>query len=262
MGELPPEGGYRVVLPEFEGPLDLLLHLIKRHELDIFDIPVAFITQKYLQYIEMMQALNLDLAGEYLLMAATLAFIKSREMLPRQEDEEEDEEEMGDPRAELVRRLLEYQKYKKAAEQLVERPLLDRQVFTRGADLTPSNEEAPQMRPVSSFALVEALAEVMKREKVEHIHDVVIDRISITGRLNDMVDLLKNHKNTVNFFHCFSRKGGGAQTRHEMVTTFLAILEMARLGMVQILQHTDMGEIYLSGTDALHTVEDAEDAFD
>ena len=175
MGDLPSDEGYRVVLPEFEGPLDLLLHLIKRHELDIFDIPVSFITKKYLEYLGMMKALNLDVAGEYLLMAATLAFIKSREMLPRKDDEEEDEEELEDPRSELVLRLLEYQKYRDAAQQLVDRPLLDRQVFTRGADLSPSEEDAPQMRPVSSFALIEALAEVMKREKVQHIHDVVVE---------------------------------------------------------------------------------------
>ena len=102
----------------------------------------------------------------------------------------------------------------------------------------------------------------MKREKVQHIHDVVVDRISLTSRINDMVDLLRSHTKPVSFFECFTREGGGAQTRHEMVITFLSILEMARLGMVKILQHTDGGEIYLSGTEALHTVDDAEEAFD
>lgn len=258
MGDLPAEGGYRIVLPEFEGPLDLLLHLIKRHELDIFDIPVSFITEKYLHYLGMMEAFNLDLAGEYLLMAATLAYIKSREMLPRKEEDEEDEEEMEDPRAELVRRLLEYQKYRDAAQQLVERPLLDRQVFTRGAESGPGDEEKPQMRPVSSFALIEALAEVMSRSSVKHIHDVVINRITITDRLNELVDELRLHKGAVKFVDCFSWDQSAAQTRHELVITFMAILEMARLGMVRILQHVDLGEIYINGTEALRTVDEAE----
>src|SRR5690554_4333711 len=132
--------GYSVELDVFEGPLDLLLHLVKKHELDIFDIPISFVTQKYLEYLDLLKALNLDVAGEYLLMAATLAYIKSRELLPATEvskemdaEEAEAEGEEADPRQELIRRLLEYQKYKEAAERLGARPVVGRNIWTRGA---------------------------------------------------------------------------------------------------------------------------------
>ncbi|HEY3236231.1 MAG TPA: segregation/condensation protein A, partial [Polyangiaceae bacterium] len=124
--------GYRVALPNFEGPLDLLLHLIQQHELDILDIPIAFVTQKYIEYISLMQELNIDLASEYLLMSATLVHIKSKMLLPTPPGDHEDEAEVEiDPRAELVRRLLEYQKYKLAGHQLGEREILGRDVFQR-----------------------------------------------------------------------------------------------------------------------------------
>jgi segregation and condensation protein A len=166
---------YQVQLPEFEGPLDLLLHLVKRHELPILEIPIAFITQKYLEYLDMMRALNLDIAGEYLVMAATLAHIKSRELLPRSEHEleEEDEDEEGlDPRQALIRRLLEFQRYKNAAEQLGDRPMLGRQVFPRGA---PSEEVDPKDRPlaeVGTFELLSALSAVLSRTKVKLSYEV------------------------------------------------------------------------------------------
>ena len=129
-----PHDAFVIALPNFEGPLDLLLHLIREHQLDIFDIPIALITEKYLGHLKAMQQIDLDIAGEFLVMAATLLHLKSRLLLPRDPSGELDAaaaEEQGDPRAELVRRLLEYQKYKDAAEQLVNNDLLDREVFTR-----------------------------------------------------------------------------------------------------------------------------------
>jgi len=133
---------YRVALPTFEGPLDLLLHLIQKHELDILDIPIAFITEKYVEYIFMMEQVNIDIASEYLVMAATLAHIKSKMLLPTPpEGQDELPEEMEDPRAELVRRLLEYQKYRLAAEQLGSRAVLGRDVFLRGT--TEAVDEGP-----------------------------------------------------------------------------------------------------------------------
>jgi segregation and condensation protein A len=250
-----PGADYRISLPEFEGPLDLLLHLVKRHELNIFDIPISFITKKYLEYLELMRSLNLDVAGEYLLMAATLAYIKSREILPRQEAElEQGEEEGEDPREELVRRLLIYQKYRDAGEVLGRRPLLGRQVFGRGARVgLAAGEELPLVE-VSTFALVESLAEVLKRTEVKGMHDVMVDRISITDRINSIVDQLKESE-TVRFLDCFQRTGGTAQLRHDLVVTFLAILEMTRLQMIRLLQHTDNGEIYLTRTADLHSLE-------
>jgi len=248
---------YQVALPEFEGPLDLLLHLVKRHELDIFDIPISFVTEKYLEYLDMMRQLNLDVAGEYLLMAATLAFIKSRELLPQADAEEEDAdaEDGPDPKEELIRRLLEYQKYKDAAEQLASRPMLGRRIFRRGAAMEPMEDaDQPPFAEVSIFALVEAMAAVLKRTNVHMVHDVVIDRISISDRINAIVDRL-DQLETLRFEECFSIEGSAAQVRHEVVVTFLAILEMARLRLIRLVQREALGQIYLTRSGDLHTVE-------
>lgn len=258
MEELQSGEAYSVTLPEFEGPLDLLLHLVKRHELNIFDIPIAFITEKYLEYLDLMRQLNLDIAGEYLLMAATLAHIKSRELLPNPEPAEGEEgegEEGPDPREELIRRLLEYQKYKEAAADLAQRPALGRQVFRRGAPMEPVDPDELPLAEVGTFALLSALADVLKRSQVKLTHDVVVDRISITDRINSIVDRLAELE-TLRFLECFELEGAGAaQIRHQVVVTFLAILEMARLRMVRILQQAAGGEIYISRTAALHSVE-------
>src|SRR5450432_3894872 len=139
-------GGYRVALPEFEGPLDLLLHLCKTHEIDIVHIPIAFITEKYLEYLDLMQSMPFDVAADYLLMAATLAYLKSRELVPTPEPLEVEDEETGevlDPRQELIRRLLEYQKYKHAAEQLGARPIEGRNVFPRGSEIEGRDADSP-----------------------------------------------------------------------------------------------------------------------
>jgi segregation and condensation protein A len=249
------DDGYQVALPEFEGPLDLLLHLVKRHELNIFDIPIAFITEKYLEYLDMMRQLNLDVAGEYLLMAATLAHIKSRELLPRPPEElvEEGAEDEGDPRQELIRRLLEYQKYKDAAQQLAEQPALGRQVFRRGAPMEPVDPSEVPLAEVSAFELISALSEVLKRAQVKLTHDVVVDRISITDRINSIVDRLLAEE-TLKFLECFALDGSAAQIRHEAIVTFLAMLEMARLHMVRILQQSQSGEIFITRTGELHSV--------
>jgi segregation and condensation protein A len=156
-------GGYSVSLPEFDGPLDLLLSLIQEHELDILDIPIGFIATKYVEYITLMQQLNIDLASEYLVMAATLAHIKSKMLLPAPpEDQEEGDEIDLDPRAELVRRLLEYQKYKHVAEQLANRELLGRDVFVRAAGNPIPEGQAP-LAPVTLFKLLEAFKRVLDR---------------------------------------------------------------------------------------------------
>jgi segregation and condensation protein A len=241
------EDDYQIELPDFEGPLDLLLHLVKRHELDIFAIPIAFITEKYLEYLDLMQSLNLDVAGEFVLMAATLAHIKSRELLPQLETEKQEEEELEDgpdPKEELIRRLLEYQKYKQAAEHLAEKPALGRQIFRRGVAIDPVDPMEMPLAECSIFALIAAFADVMKRTNVHVVHDVVVDRISISDRINHIVDLLAIHEK-IKFVECFTLEGSAAQIRHEIVVTFLSILEMAKLQMVRLLQDTENGEIYL-----------------
>jgi segregation and condensation protein A len=262
MEEVHPEEAYEVSLPEFEGPLDLLLHLVKRHELDIFNIPIAFVTEKYLEYLDMMRALNLDIAGEYLLMAATLAYIKSRELLPRPGPEEGDEsdEEGMDPREELIRRLLEYQKYKDAADQLAQRPTLGRQVFRRGMPMEQADPQEQPLAEVGTFALISALAEALKRSQVRLTHDVVVDRISIIDRINSIVDRLLELE-TVRFVECFDLTGEPAQVRHEVIVTFLAILEMTRLHLIRVLQPSADGEMYLTRTAALHSIDQVQDEY-
>ena len=162
--DIPASAAYRIELPEFEGPLDLLLHLCKTHELDILQIPIAFVTEKYLAYLETMQAMSVEIAAEYLVMAATLAHIKSKMLLPApppgQEDELQAEEE--DPREALIRRLLEYQKYKQAGEDLTSRGVAGRDVFGRGAPIEESVQTGePPLASVPLFSLVEAFQRVL-----------------------------------------------------------------------------------------------------
>ena len=263
MTESGTEQDYQIELPEFEGPLDLLLHLVKRHELNILEIPISFITQKYIEYLDLMRALNVDVAGEYLLMAATLAHIKSRELLPRQDAEEAegDDEDEGDPRAELIRRLLEYQRYKEVALELGDRPAFGRQVFGRGVEMDPVDPKERPLAEVGTFALIDALAGVLKRSKVKLSYDVMIDRISITDRINQIVDKLAATA-TIRFLECFQLDDQSEQGLHQVVVTFLAVLELARLRMIRVLQHEIEGEIYLSRTADLRTVDNAEGSFE
>lgn len=236
---------YRVKLPVFEGPLDLLLHLIGEHQLDVLDIPVAFITEKYLEYLELMQVLNLDVAGEYLLMAATLALIKSRTLLPKEAlaDDAEDDEE-ADPRGALIRRLLEYQKYKQAAQELAVRPLLARDVFVRqpGAEDAP-RDDAP-LAEVSVFQLLEAFAQVMKRVGGRMSqHEVQMDRLSVSERINQLSEQLSTIER-IEFAALFE----GAVERHQLVVTFLALLEMTRLRLLRLFQDVVRGPIFITST--------------
>ena len=176
-------------MPGFEGPFDLLLHLIHEHELDILNIPVAFITEKYLQFLVLMQELNIDVASEYLVMAATLAHMKSRLLLPTPPvDEEADGAEAEqDPRADLIRRLLEYQKYKQVAEELASRSVLGRDVFTRGANPDALDGPAP-LAPVGIFKLLEAFQRILARANTVLDHQIEFERLSITDRINQLVE--------------------------------------------------------------------------
>lgn len=245
-----PGGGYTIELDVFEGPLDLLLHLVRKHELDILDIPISFITEKYLEYLDMMQALSLDIAGEYLLMAATLAYIKSRELLPPDpetevDDEQEDVEEV-DPRQDLIRRLLEYQKYKEAGEQLGGRPVIGRNVWTRGArqeQVLAENIDLDVVAPLQDFPvlkLVEALNRALARAKVQMSHDVSIERLSVSQRINQLADRLAV-EGSFTFLSCFRFLQPGvvmssSEIRHEAVVTLLALLEMAKLRLIKLSQ--------------------------
>ncbi len=190
------DGQYRIKLESFEGPLDLLLHLIQQHELDILDIPVSFITSKYLEYLKLMQVLSIEIASEYLVMAATLVHIKSKMLLPVAPTGQDDgmpQEEEEDPRAELVRRLLEYQKYKAAAAELAERGTLGRDVFPRGVEEAAAPGPA-EFAKVEVFDLLEAFEKILKRSKVKIDHEVVFDRISITDRIIELTERLQGRR--------------------------------------------------------------------
>jgi segregation and condensation protein A len=227
-------GGVSVTLPTFEGPLDLLLHLCQKHELDILDIPIGFVTEKYLEYLAVMQLLNLDVASEYLVMAATLAHIKSKMLLPAPPPGQEEElatEEL-DPREMLIKRLLEYQKYKHAGEALQSRGVAGRDVFLRGMKIEEAvHTGLPPLAQVPLFSLVEAFQSVLETSKVKLSHDIVHERITLADRINELVDVLRV-KRRVEFKELFT----GMTTRFELVITFLALLEMTRLRMTRLFQ--------------------------
>lgn len=240
---------FTLKLPAFEGPLDLLLHLIREHRLDIFDIPIAFILDEYLGFLSRMRSLNLDVASEFLVMAATLAHIKSRMLLPRDEAvQDEGEEEAGDPRTELVRRLLEYQKYKAAAEDLGRQDLLGRSVFTRGARHAPVPlaEGELGLRELSVMKLVEAFHVVLSRLSPEQQHEVRLERLSI-GDAIDRIAAFLEEKEAVEFWELFE----GEIERHRVVATFLGLLEMVRLRLVRVLQGVEDESIRILRTDRL-----------
>ena len=261
-----PDLDYKVELDVFEGPLDLLLHLVKKHELDILDIPIAFITEKYLEYLDLMTALSLDVAGEYLLMAATLAHIKSRELLPagpaKDDDPDSDgDEEDIDPRQDLIRRLLEYQKYKEAAMGLGERPVVGRNVWTRGLpreDALSDSVDLDVMAPLAEFPvimLIEALDRVLKRARIKLAHDVLVERLSLSERINQLASRLEN-EGSFSFTSCFRFASQEAMdgpiemseeaVREEIVVTFLALLEMAKLGIIGLSQPEGEEDIYIA----------------
>ena len=249
-------GAFAVALPVFQGPLDLLLSLIQEHKLDIFDIPISFVTDRYLEYMNTAQALNIDLAGEYLLMAATLAHIKSRMLLPREEAAEAPEGELGpDPRQELVRRLLEYQKYKDVARRIGALPQLGRDVFVRRAkeDLPlAAGAVVAYLRPpdLSVYRLIELMARVLKERKIEIPHEVFVERLSIGDRISVITDRLRD-LDRITFTSLFADLGD--RDRHRIVPTFLAVLEMARLKLVRVHQPERHAEIYIGRTEALLT---------
>jgi segregation and condensation protein A len=243
------DGQYRVDLPKagFEGPLDLLLHLIQQHELDILDIPISFITERFLAYLKLMQTLTIDVASEYLVMAATLAHIKSKMLLPSvpagQDDDGLPGEEEEDPRAELVRRLLEYQKYKAAAADLAERGTLGRDVFGRGSAEAVPEGPAP-FADLGVFSLLDAFEKVLKRSNIRVDHEVMFDRISITDRIVELTEKLGERK-AMRFEDLLVDPSGRPPTRFDVVITFLAILEMARMRLIRVYQSDPLAPIHV-----------------
>jgi segregation and condensation protein A len=242
-----PAPTYRVVLPEFEGPLDLLLHLCQTHEIDILNISVAFIAEKYIEYLELMQSMAVEVAADYLVMAAHLAYLKSRELVPAPESlepAEEGEEEPLGTREELIRRLLEYQKYKHAAENLGNRPIEGRNVFVRGTVMQAEGQAG--LAEHSVWKLIEHWAATIRRAKPEHTHDVVIDRVSIGDRINQIVDLLEAGDGMVRFEDLIGHDLPPIELRNKIVVSLLAVLELARLRVVRILHREGTGAFFLA----------------
>jgi segregation and condensation protein A len=245
--------------PPFEGPLDLILHLVKEHEVDLFDIPIARITESYLATLEAMRELDIDVAGEFLHMASQLVLMKSRLLLPRTEVAEDapgGEDQGVDPRVELVRRLLEYQKYKAAGEELGSRDILERTVFVRraGAERPPVAEGPEGLADVSVFKLIEALDRALANARPEHAHEIATDRLTISDAIARVADVLRLRR-------CarFEELLAGPDGRHEraaVIATFLAILEMAKLKLLRIFQTAEEGgaaggEILVEARDTL-----------
>jgi len=233
---IPPDA-LQVFLEAFEGPLDLLLYLIRRQNLDIVDIPIAEITRQYLQYIDVMRELQLELAGEYLLMAATLAEIKSRMLLPRPQGEG-DQEEM-DPRAELVRRLQEYERFKQAAMDIETLPRVDRDTFPASAEL--SERRVVRLLPeVTLQEMLVALKDVMQRADMFAHHHISRERLSVRQRMSDVLGALRSQA-FVEFTQLFRPQEG----RMGVTVTFSAILELLREGLIEIVQSEPFAPIHV-----------------
>ena len=229
-----PEELYRVRLDEiFEGPMDLLVHLIRKNELDIYDIPIALITEQYLAYLEWMQAMNIDYAGDFLLMASTLTHLKSRMLLPVHEGEDEEEDLLQ----EITRPLVEYLQMKSVADQLVERNLLGEKTFIRTPDrgefLKGSDDEFIK---IGLFELIDAFQKILERIPDDHRVEMSADEISVKDKITQIVDILEV-KNSITFIELFSDN----PDRFEIIVTFLAILEMVKLTLIRIVQHVQTG---------------------
>jgi segregation and condensation protein A len=234
---IPPDA-MTVLLQTFEGPFDLLLYLIRKQNIDILDIPIAAVTKQYMEYIDLMEGLSLTLAAEYLLMAAILAEIKSRMLLPKPADPEASEE---DPRTELVRRLQEYERYKKAAEELNELPRLERDFFIPD---TIDTSHIPVIKPLPRVLLpdlLDALKEVLKRSALSLKHAVKLDAISVREKMSHILDNLQD-KEHVLFTQLFNENEG----KFSIVVTFLAMLELLKQGLIEFVQAGAFSPIYLN----------------
>ena len=232
---IPPDA-LQVFLEAFEGPLDLLLYLIRRQNLDILDIPLAEITRQYMQYIEVMRELQLELAGEYMLMAATLAEIKSRMLLPRPQSDGAEED---DPRAELVRRLQEYERFKRAAEDMEELSRVDRDTFPASAEVV-ERRVVKLLPAVTMQEMLVALKDVMSRAEMFAHHHVQRERLSVRQRMSDVLSALRA-QSFVEFAQLFRAEEG----RMGVTVTFSAILELLREGLIEIVQAEQFAPIHV-----------------
>ena len=237
---------YKVKLEAFEGPLDLLLYLIKKEELEIHNIPMERITSQYVQYLELMQMLDLNIAGEFLVMAATLMMIKSRMLLPVEERPELEEEE-EDPRWDLVRQLVEYKKFKDAALHLEALEARREDIFGRdGAEAVLGKEPDVALHDVGLFDLISAFNEALKNVKSESLREIFAERFTVAEKIEALGDRLRREKR-----FSVSQMFAGMRSRHEIACTFLALLELIRLNQARAVQKETYGEIMIEAAEGV-----------
>ncbi|MSO23972.1 MAG: chromosome segregation protein ScpA [Acidobacteria bacterium] len=228
---------YRVHLPAYDGPLDLLLDLIRKQEINIYDIPISRITEQYLAYVRMMKDLDISVAGEFLLMAATLIYIKSRMLLPKDPLLREGEE--GDPRAELVARLLEHEKFKNAAQMLYQKELVENSTWTRAGLRDWDTTEAEEEIQVTLFDLVSNFQKILERAKAKALLEIERDEMTVGQMMEQLRGFFEQKRGTVNLTEVFE----SYRSRRSLIAVFLAILEMVHLQAIKLLQKQIFGEI-------------------
>jgi segregation and condensation protein A len=241
------ESDYKVKLEIFEGPLDLLLFLIKRDEIDIYDISIERITRQYLEYLQAFKELNIDIAGEFIVMAANLIYLKSRSLLPIDQQPPEEDAEEDDPRWDLIRQLIEYKKFKEAAAQLHTRELEQERVFTRDGGSAPSDREGPlRLGEVGIFQLINAFQNVIKRvQEREDLRQIFGEHFTVSDKIDVILERVAGDTQLR-----FSELFGSIASRVEIVVTFLALLELIRLKQVRVTQRSPFDEIEIAAAAA------------
>ncbi len=235
---------YKVRLDVFEGPLDLLLYLIKKDEVDIYDIPIGKITEQYMEYLNVIRIMDLDIAGEFIVMASTLMLIKSRMLLPEDERPDEEEED-DDPRWDLVRQLVEYKKFKDSALYLHELEAMRTGVFVRGGDgvqMPPQTDVL--LNDVNLFDLMSAFNDALQRIEKENLREIFAEHFTVAEKVDEIIELLKERRET-----SLSELFKGMRSRNEVVCTFLATLELIRMSQVRVVQKEVFGAIQITLTD-------------
>ena len=237
---------YKVQFEVFEGPLDLLLYLVRKEEVDIYEVNLTRLATQFIEYVVLMRQLDLDIAGEFLVMSSTLMYIKSRELLPAdQQAPGEEEDDLHDPRWELIRQLVEYKKFKDAAVELQERALQQENIFARQAPNFAS-PAAPSKPTVSLFDLINAVNAVLKRiQKREDLRDIFEDKWSVSEKIEQLMTLLRDRP-ALKFSELFQE----AVSRSEVVVTFLALLELIRLKQIMVMQSEPFSEIDIARVEA------------
>ena len=234
---IPPEA-LEIHLEDFSGPMDVLLYLIQKKDIDILELDISEITGQYIQYIELMETIKIELAADYLVMAATLAHIKSRMIIPHPEEDEEEQ----DPRSELIRRLQEYQRYKSASESLSNLPRVDRDFFLASAALPTFQEQLPQVE-ISANDLSSIFQEVSSRPKFSQHHQIHFEELSTQDRIALILSILSKQK-VIQFFQTYQKKEG----KQGVVVSLLASLDLAKDGQVELIQNKDSKQLYLKST--------------